>query len=217
MKNDRLKKIEKICIIGITSLVIVVIVCIFIIILKGNSKNSNKLDEKEEIINTEKENEQDMPKLTQELDLIPAKCNLYDKMPDISFITENNEKIKLSNLKGKVVVITFWASWCKHCKAELDHGQEFYEMLNKYEDVEFLLVDKLDDSKETKEQALKYLNENNIPFKTVFDENLSAYKTLGIKIVPTTLIIDRKGFLTNWYMGEIEDSSVLEALIKNTL
>ena len=221
MKTERLKRIEKICIIIIACLVIVVIACIFIMISKGDPpkdlNNSDKLPIHEEIENTQKENEQTVPKLTQKLDLMPSKCNLYNKMPEISFITENNEELKLSDLKGKVVVITFWASWCKHCQAELAHSKEFYDMLNKYKDVEFLLVDKLDESKETKEQALAYLKENNIPFKTVFDENLLAYKTLGIKAVPTTLIIDKNGILTNWHVPEIEDSGKLEALIKNDL
>ena len=221
MKTQRLKRIEKICTIVIGSLVIVLIACIFMMILKGDKKedsnNSDKLPIHEEVENTQKDSEQTVPKLTQKLDLMPSNCNLYNKMPEISFITENNEELKLSDLKGKVVVITFWASWCKHCQAELAHAEEFHDMLNKYKDVEFLLVDKLDESKETKEQALTYLKENNIPFKTVFDKNLLAYKTLGIKAVPTTLIIDKNGVLTNWHVPEIEDASKLEALIKDTL
>jgi len=221
MKTQRLKRIEKICTIVIGSLVIVLIACIFMMILKGDKKedsnNSDKLPILEEVENIQKDSEQTVPKLTQKLDLMPSKCNLYNKMPEISFITENNEELKLSDLKGKVVVITFWASWCKHCQAELAHAQEFRDMLDKYKDVEFLLVDKLDESKETKEQALTYLKENNIPFKTVFDEKLLAYESLGINVVPTTLIIDKNGVLTNWHVPEIEDSGELEALIKNTL
>lgn len=217
MRIKNLKKIEKIGIIGIMVLVIVVIGCMSIIFSKLDSNNDDNLSINKKIQNTQEENEETVAKLTEKLDLTPTNCNLYDKIPEVSFFTEKNEELKLSSLKDKTVVITFWASWCKHCKTELTHAQEFYDMLNKYEDVEFLLVDKLDGTKETKEQALNYLKENNIPFRTVFDENLSAYNTLGIKAVPTTLIIDKNGFLTNWHVPEIEDVGELESLIQNTL
>jgi peroxiredoxin len=186
-------------------------------ITKEKPNNIEETSVKQEIGNTEKDKGETVTKLTEKLDLLPNNYSLNDKMPEISFVTENNEELKLSNLKGKIVVMTFWASWCKHCKNELSHAQEFSSMLNKYKDVEFLLVDKLDGTKETKEQALKYLKDNNIPFKTVFDENLTVYKALGIKVVPTTLIINKNGVLTNYYAPEIEDSVQLESLIKEAL
>jgi peroxiredoxin len=184
---------------------------------KENPKNNENISITQEVENTEKDNEQIAPKLTEKLELLPTNCNLNDKMPELSFTKEDNEELKLSDLKGKVVVMTFWASWCKHCKNELFHAEEFSQMLSKYKDVQFLLVDKLDGTKETKEQALNYLKDNNIPFKTVFDENLSAYKSLGIKVVPTTLIINKSGVLTNYYAPEIEDPAQMEALIKEAL
>lgn len=217
MRIENLRKFQKICIIAIVCLIIVVIGCIFIMTSKEKQKNSENISIKQEVENTEKDNEQATPKLTEKLELLPTNCNLNGKMPELSFIKEDNKELKLSDLKGKVVVMTFWASWCKHCKNELSHGKEFSTMLNKYEDVEFLLVDKLDGTKETKEQALNYLKDNNIPFKTVFDENLSAYKALGIKVVPTTLIINKNGVLTNYYAPEIEDSVQMEALINQAL
>jgi len=217
MRTEDLRKIQKICIVAIVCLIIVVIGCVFIMTSKENQKNSENISIAQEVENTEKDNEQTAPKLTEKLELLPTNCNLNDKMPELSFTKEDNEELKLSDLKGKVVVMTFWASWCKHCKNELFHAEEFSNMLNKYKDVQFLLVDKLDGTKETKEQALNYLKDNNIPFKTVFYENLSAYKSLGINVVPTTLIINKSGVLTNYYEPEIEDPAQMEALIKEAL
>lgn len=216
MKIKTSKKIERICIIGIIILSIVTLICVSILAL-DKKKNILSINLKSGVNQFKNESRDDsINKSTQGKDIFKTICELDKPMPKISFVKENGTKLNLEDLKGKTVIITFWASWCKHCNNELKHSEEFYDALKKYDNVEFVLVNKLDGIKETKEQALNYLKQNNIPFATVFDENLLVYNKLGIQMVPTTLVIDTEGILKNINVGEIDDVGKLEALIQSS-
>lgn len=152
--------------------------------------------------------------MAKKLDFLPDKYTLNQRLPDLNFVKENGDKLTLASMRGKVVLLSFWASWCPYCKKELEQASQIKAMLAEYTDVEYWLVNKLDTPKETKEQALSYLKENKIPFNTVFDEDLKGYKQLGIKIVPTTLIIDEQGILRAWNAGGDLNAGVLKAKIK---
>ena len=216
MKFKTLKRIEKICIAGILVLSIFASICTIMFVV---NKNNNYVENSK--FNTHQLQNETKEKTNNELDvkknIFPIGCRINEQIPDVSFIKEDGTKLNIADLKGKTVILTFWASWCKHCANEMQHSQEFFNVLKKYENVEFVLVNKLDGVKETKEQALNYLKQNNIPFSTLFDENLASYNKLGIKIVPTTLIINKEGIIKSLNAGEIEDAGKLEALIQNTL
>lgn len=214
MKFETLKKIEKMCFGVIIVLSVFTVIAIAILFNKVNNIQDFKLD-------VSKFHDEVKDKTANELsfkkNIFPTNCNLNSQIPNTSFVREDGTKLNIRDLKGKTVILTFWASWCTHCSNEMKHSQEFLEILKKYENVEFILVNKLDGVKETKEQALNYLKENNIPFSTVFDENLEVYNELGIKVVPTTLIINKDGVVKSLNPGEIEDSGTLETLIQNVL
>lgn len=214
MKFATLKKIEKICIVGIVIFSILASICIIVLLNNNTHMQNSKLvtSKLQNEIKEKTKNEVNVKK-----NIYPTNCNFNKQVPDMSFVKEDGTKLNFADLKGKTVILTFWASWCKHCSNEMQYSKEFFDVLKKYENVEFLLVDKLDGVKETKEQALNYLKENNIPFATVFDENLEVYNKLGIKVVPTTLIINKEGILKGLNIGEIEETAKLEALIQNAL
>ncbi len=140
--------------------------------------------------------------LSNNMDLLPEKCTLNTDLSNLSFSGENGEKITLSELKGKTIVMSFWASWCPHCNKELEQFEEIEKILSEYPGVEFLLVNKLDNNKETRASALAYLKNKKIPFVNVFDENLTVYKQLGLKVIPTTFVIDKQGILRAWHAGK---------------
>lgn len=154
--------------------------------------------------------------LAKKLDFLPDNCTLNQSFSDLTFVKENGDKLALASMRGKVVVLSFWASWCPYCKKELEQVSQIKSVLAEYSDVEYLLVDKLDTPKETKDKALSYLKENKIPFMTVFDENLKVYKQLGLKVVPTTLIIDEQGVLRAWHAGDNFNADVLKSMIDYT-
>lgn len=148
---------------------------------------------------------------------LPDNCNLYAQMPDISFKDESGNEVKLSDFRGKTLVVTFWASWCPDCHEQFEEIKKYKALVDEQENAEYILLDKLDNDKETKEQALQYLSDHHIGLTTYFDDELVAYNELGMHNVPTTFFIDADGILRAWSGIQITDESVFEAYLQNCL
>jgi len=197
-------KIEKICSICFGIALLVFIVGGMWLIFGFGTQETEPKKESEEF-STEA--------LADEMINYPNNIQLNKIMPELTLYNENGDTVKLSDFKGKNVIILFWTSWCKYCKEEFGLMEDYAALLENYDDVEFILLNKLDGEKETKEQALTYLKEHNIPFSTYFDEDLKVYNDLGIKIVPTMLGIDSQGVLKICNPGNIGGVDNLSALI----
>ena len=147
--------------------------------------------------------------------ILPEYCNLNEKIPDISFFNESGKKVSIKEFEGKPVIITFWASWCPDCRSELSHTSEFLNITKKYGDLQYILINKSDNKKETKETAKKYLSDQTIPVKTYYDEGLSAWKELGLHAIPTTLFLDEHGVIRSWSTKPIVKDSIFEGYVKD--
>jgi len=111
--------------------------------------------------------------------------------PDFSLTTFDGQEIRLSELKGKVVVLNFWASWCKPCEREAVDLETAWRYYQPSGDVVFLGVDWTD----TEKKAEGYLAKFGITYPNGPDLGTrisQAYRTTG---VPETYIIDRDGVL----------------------
>lgn len=207
MKFSSLSKAEKICIIGIGILFFVFILCLILLFWKGEPIQKDKQEQLPTIEDTS-------DALEDELDRYPDQIQLDEPMPELSFFDKAGNEVSLANWKGKNVLILFWTSWCKYCKEELENFQEYAELLKEYENVELILLNKLDGEKETKEKALEYLEDNKISIPTYFDENLTVYNKLGVKIVPTLIGINEMGVLKVCKPGLIDGRENMAALIE---
>jgi peroxiredoxin len=110
-------------------------------------------------------------------------------LPDFSATTLDGEKIELSKLKGKVVVLNFWFIACAPCRLEMPGLNKLVEQF-KGEEVEFISI-----ARES-EQALrdKFFKEHEFKFKTISDIEQKVHrKLLGLQGYPTTIIIDKEG------------------------
>ena len=111
--------------------------------------------------------------------------------PDFTLTTFDGENISLSELKGKVVVLNFWASWCIPCEQEAADLEAAWKQYQPEDQVVFLGVAWTD----TEKKSLEYLNKFNITYPNGPDLGTrisQAYRTTG---VPETYIIDRNGQL----------------------
>jgi cytochrome c biogenesis protein CcmG, thiol:disulfide interchange protein DsbE len=118
--------------------------------------------------------------------------------------------LRLSSLRGKVVVINFWAAWCDPCKSEAPRFQDAYE---RYRDrVEFVGVDTADASGE----ALAFLDRYGISYPNVRDPTTKVLNAYGGLPLPRTYVVSRSGRVTGYIFGEARaeelDSAIEEAL-----
>lgn len=112
--------------------------------------------------------------------------------PDFTVLDREGNEVKLSDYKGKPVVLNFWATWCYYCRMEMP---DFNEAYKKYPDVQFLMVNATDGVQETVSSAAKYVDEEEFQFDIFFDtkrEAINAYRVTGF---PSTFFIDKDGNL----------------------
>lgn len=143
--------------------------------------------------------------------------NLYEKIPQLNFSDENNNKVNLSNKKGKNIIICFWNSESYDACEQVRAFYVLRETFKKYENTECVLVDVLNTENETKEKALQHLKDNNIEFSTLFDENGHVFNKFNLKNVPATLVINKEGVLIKKHEGIIYDNGLLEGYIEDAV
>ena len=133
-------------------------------------------------------------------------------VPVFSLTDRDGNEVSLADFEGKVVVLNFWASWCPPCKEEMPAFQEMNQEFEQADDVVILSVNLTDGQRETREKAIKYLDDNGFTFKTLFDENNDVGYLFGIQSIPVTMIMDRDGYLRDYVMGSTTKDRVMESV-----
>lgn len=126
----------------------------------------------------------------------------YDKFnaPNVTFTTIEGEKIPMVTLKGKVVMVSFWATDCNICIKEMPALVHFYN-LYKQKGFEVIAVAMPDDPPA---QVLNYATKKKLPFPVMHDGLSEITKKFGkVDLTPTTFIFDRHGKLLQRTIGEI--------------
>lgn len=121
------------------------------------------------------------------LQLIP----LPGKPAFIDFTLDDLEgrKTSLSDFRGKVVLLNFWATWCPPCKAEMPGMEKLYQTFKDNPDFVMLAVD----SQEEASVVRKFIADNQYHFKVLLDSDGQVNARYSVQAIPTTYLIDRQG------------------------
>jgi len=131
--------------------------------------------------------------------------------PDVTFTSITGEKITSQSLRGKVVMVNFWATSCSTCIRDMPQMAATY---NKYkaQGLEFVAVAM---SYDPPNYVLNYAQTRQLPFKVALDPQGDIAKSFGdVKLTPTTYVIDKDGNVIKRYVGEPEFSSLHQLLEK---
>ncbi|GAB1443109.1 hypothetical protein MASR2M39_19480 [Ignavibacteriales bacterium] len=126
----------------------------------------------------------------------------YDKAPDFSLKSTDGKIVKLSDFKGKIVIIDFWATWCPPCRKGIP---DLVELQKTYKDDLVIIGISLDD-KRTLKDVVPFVGKYEINYPVVFGDSEVVSAFGGIESIPTSFIIDREGNITNKHIGLIPKS-----------
>ena len=112
-------------------------------------------------------------------------------MPALSVTGWINGEVKPADLKGKVVIVDFFATWCGPCKAAIPHNNE---MLKKYQDKGLVIIG-VCTSKNGQEMMADLVKTLSVQYPTASDPELKSEKAWQVQYYPTYAVVDRKGIV----------------------
>ncbi len=134
--------------------------------------------------------------------------------PDVESVLLDGKKVKLSDYKGKVVLLDIWATWCGPCRAMIPHERELVE---KNKEKPFVLVSvSVDDEKET---LTKFLEKEKMPWVHWWDngQETAVMKKYRVRAFPTLYLIDHTGVVKHKWVGNPGNDKIdaaVEELVK---
>ncbi len=133
--------------------------------------------------------------------------------PEFSLSTLDGSPVRLSDYRGKVVLLHFWATWCPPCTAAMPHEKELQE---KYGEEGFVVLGMNMDRELEDVEAFLRENPVNYPVVLVDEGTRKAYG--GVSTLPLTVLVDRDGTIRKKKMGFVpEDVAALERKIEQLL
>ena len=130
--------------------------------------------------------------------------------PDFTVYDVTGKAVKLSDFRGKPVVLNFWASWCGPCQSEMPHFQKLYEEVG--DQVQFVMVNLADAWGDTKASAENLLKKQGYTFPVYYDTQGVLTNLYGISGVPATLFLDEQGAVVAAWSGALTEQYLRQGI-----
>jgi len=131
---------------------------------------------------------------------------------DFELKTMDGQTMKLSDLRGKKVLLNFWASWCGPCEVEMPHMQKVYEELNG-EDIEIIAVN-LTHSERNEKVIKDFIKKHQLTFPIPLDENGEVSYLYEAITIPTSYFVDSDGVVRLKKVGPMDEEFLREQFEK---
>lgn len=135
--------------------------------------------------------------------------NIRDEAFNFELEDEQGEKVMLDSFIGKPIVLNFWASWCPPCREEMPI---FAEQQEANPNVVFLYVNQTDGTRETKEKALSFMQNEGLTMPIHFDQTNDSAIKYGLTALPSTYFIDEKGDIRNRAVGALPKEGLMTGI-----
>ena len=129
--------------------------------------------------------------------------------PEIVLKDLQGRDVKLSDLRGKIVLVNFWATWCKPCKEEMPAMQASYDKLRDKGFV-VLAVNELEDTA----RVAEHIRTHGHTFEVVMDHNNQVANMYGVVGLPASFLIDPQGIVRERISGSLLTESRIEEMVK---
>lgn len=137
---------------------------------------------------------EELEKAAREKYIVELKKKIIDSpAPDFTLEDLEGISVALSDFKGKVVILDFWAIWCGPCLNSFPGMKLAVEKYKEDNAVQFLFINSWERVKDWKKNASDFISKNNYPFHVLLDTENKVIEAFGVEGIPTKFIIDKKG------------------------
>jgi len=129
--------------------------------------------------------------------------------PEIALRDLQGQEVRLSDLHGKIVLLNFWATWCKPCKEEMPAMQASYDKLRDQGFV-VLAVNELEDT----DKVIEHIRTHGHTFLVVMDHDNRVANQYGVVGLPASFLIDRQGIVREHIFGNLMTEQWIAELVR---
>ncbi|MFE5322651.1 redoxin domain-containing protein [Paenibacillus sp. NPDC056579] len=148
--------------------------------------------------------------VAQDAEGTPVGIGIGQRAPDFELLTLDGQKVKLSDFRGKKVLINFWATWCPPCRIEMPIMQQFYSQ-QKDNNVVILSVDATH-TELNSSIVESFVNHWGLTFPVVLDADGQVGKTYQVAAYPATYTLDENGIIRKKHQGAMDEEMLKKAI-----